>query len=241
MDIFKTLINLIFPPRCVACKKPSFKEMFESVCDDCLKSVPVRRGFRCSECGGYLPEPRPFCHPKEGFVVAAAADYKNRVIRELIHALKYKNMRHAAEPLAHIINSYLEKSRSEIIKLRPSKQEKGTICMPLPLSPKRQKERTFNQSSLLACLVFKSRPIKEGILLKTKNIKPQTECDNYEERALNIAGAFEVAEPEFIKGKGIILIDDVYTSGATAREAVNSLKNAGAKRVLVLVAAKTGN
>lgn len=241
MNVFNYLINLIFPPRCVACRKPSFNEKFETVCDSCLKSIPIHNGLRCSECNRHLTKPKLPCHSKKGFIIAGAADYKNQVVRELIHALKYKNIKKAAEPLAYIINLYLIKSGLKDKSAQSDKKRQKAICIPLPISLERQKERGFNQSSLLASLVLENNPIKKEVLLKNKNTKPQIECESYVERAINTSGSFVVIKPEEVKGKNIILVDDVYTSGATAREAVKILKMAGVKKVMVLVVARAGN
>ena len=83
-------------------------------------------------------------------------------------------------------------------------------------------------------------PLVKNCLLKNKNALPQMEIENREERTKNIADSFFVKNPELIKRKNILLIDDIVTSGSTLREAAKILKSAGAKKIIAITAAKAG-
>jgi len=113
--------------------------------------------------------------------------------------------------------------------------------VPLPLHPSREKERGFNQSELLAEIISKTfnLPLEKNILIRAKNTRAQAELTDWEERQANLQNAFTVADPENLKGKNIILVDDVYTSGATMSAAAETLHKAGAKKIIGLVLAKT--
>jgi len=113
--------------------------------------------------------------------------------------------------------------------------------IPLPLHPSREKERGFNQSELLAEIISKTfnLPLEKNILIRAKNTRAQAELTDWEERQANLQNAFTVANPENLKGKNIILVDDVYTSGATMSAAAETLRASGAKKIIGLVLAKT--
>ena len=111
--------------------------------------------------------------------------------------------------------------------------------MPIPLHITRQRQRGFNQSEVLAAIVAKylELPLVKA-LKRIKKTKPQIDLPQ-ELRAQNIKGAFLVEERvHALKGKSVILVDDVYTTGATMKEAAKILKRAGAKEVTGLVIAK---
>ncbi len=117
----------------------------------------------------------------------------------------------------------------------------GFIALPIPLYLDRLKERGFNQSELIAEIFCR----KTNVALKTDNLKRikatknQAELKNAEERKENIENCFELARPEEIKNKNIVLIDDVFTTGSTVGEAVKTLKKAGANKIIAFVFAKT--
>jgi ComF family protein len=118
---------------------------------------------------------------------------------------------------------------------------KNFVVIPLPLHKNRKRIRGFNQAELIAVgfisAVSSSRLILEpNLLVRTKNTKPQVELSG-EERRQNIVGAFAVSDPNVVKNKTILLVDDVKTTGATLEEAARVLKEAGAKRVWAMTAA----
>ncbi|MCK4431899.1 MAG: ComF family protein, partial [Candidatus Aminicenantes bacterium] len=111
--------------------------------------------------------------------------------------------------------------------------------VPVPLHPKRKKQRGFNQAFIIAkeLAMLKGIKLVEGQLVKLKNILPQTSL-KAEDRQKNVKGAFGIKEREKIEGKIILLVDDVYTTGSTIRECSSVLKNAGAKDVRALTLAR---
>lgn len=113
------------------------------------------------------------------------------------------------------------------------------MIIPVPLHKKRKKERGFNQAQSIAeeLARLKSIEMEEGVLIKVKNVPPQTLLE-IEEREKNISGAFRVVREEKIKGKTVLLVDDVYTTGSTVRECSLALRKAGAKEVRALTLAQ---
>lgn len=114
------------------------------------------------------------------------------------------------------------------------------MVIPIPLSPRQLKARSFNQAQLLAQVLRKSLGLPEGkdLLLKVKETKEQVKLSRAE-RLSNLQGAFVVSQPEILKDKKVLLVDDVYTTGATAGECTFSLLAAGAREVLVATVASS--
>ena len=115
----------------------------------------------------------------------------------------------------------------------------GTVLCPIPLHKRKLKWRGFNQAEEIAKHLSEalSIPLYSDILVKTKNTTPQVELEGIERR-INMLGVFEVKSRERVQNKNILLVDDVYTTGATMREAQKVLQQAGAKQVTALVVAR---
>ncbi len=231
-QIFKKIISIVFPSKCIVCGK-KLEEENTVICKSCFSKIEINNCLYCPKCGKRLYELKKRCHPETKFILAATASYKNEAVRKLIHFLKYKNFIGAKKPLAQILKLYLEKI---------SLEELPNIIIPMPLYKAKENKRGFNQNEILAGELentFANFKIEKGVLFKIKNTKSQTECKDFESREKNISGSFIVKNPDTIKGKNLIIMDDVFTSGATMKEAVKKLKEAGAKKVIGLVIAKT--
>jgi ComF family protein len=115
------------------------------------------------------------------------------------------------------------------------------VIIPVPLYPSRLRERGFNQSLVLGRILgrFLHKPVVIKGLRRTRNTVPQVELD-HAQREKNVRGAFEVGDSQEIKGKSVLLVDDVFTTGATVNECTKVLKKAGAGQVYVLTLARVG-
>jgi ComF family protein len=111
------------------------------------------------------------------------------------------------------------------------------LAVPVPLHTRRLKQRGFNQSLFLA-QAFPDLPLERDALVRMRHTRPQVGL-NPKERRDNVKGAFEVALPERIRGKRVLLIDDLFTTGATVLECARVLRRAGAAQVEVLTVART--
>ena len=113
------------------------------------------------------------------------------------------------------------------------------IIIPVPISKKRKKERGYNQSLLIARKISSKEKIKLGdkVISKVKNNNTQSKL-NKEERAENVKNVYKITSNKEIINKNILLIDDIYTTGATLNECSRMLKQAGAKKIDVLTIAK---
>ncbi len=110
------------------------------------------------------------------------------------------------------------------------------LFIPVPLHPKRLKQRGFNQALFLA-KAFPQVPLGREAVVRVRHTVPQVELKPKERRD-NVKGAFAVPDPALVKGKNVLLLDDVYTTGSTVRECAKVLRRAGARQVEVLTVAR---
>jgi ComF family protein len=133
----------------------------------------------------------------------------------------------------------LAKFAYQALKEEEGLWQKVDALVPVPIHPKRKRRRGFNQAQAIAEELEKIKGLKvaKGILVKVKNVPAQTSLEA-EDREKNVIGAFRVAKEDHVKGKRLLLIDDVYTTGATIRECSRVLKKAGAKEVNAITLAQ---
>lgn len=119
---------------------------------------------------------------------------------------------------------------------------KDWIMVPVPLHAKRERERGFNQSALFSAALARHTPFRDipiaPALWRMRHTETQTERPDYAARRENVKNCFAVPDPATVRGKKILLIDDVATSGATFDEATRVFKAAGAAHIAALVFAK---
>ncbi len=202
------ILDILFPPACVGCGKG--------------------RKFLCVACVENAT-PAEDSYDENIFAVF---NYHDRAIRRAIWRLKYKGTREIAQALGRALADQLK----EIISEQDLYYGFGEpTVIPVPLSPARSRARGYNQAELLAQEV--GLPILSDVLIKIKDTPTQVSKKVRQERLKNLEGAFQISDPEKIKDKNIILIDDVTTTGATFSECSRVLKSAGARRVISLALA----
>ncbi len=142
-------------------------------------------------------------------------------IRQAIHGLKYNNLRALALPLGELLFDYMKENPPP-----------GEAVVPVPLHSKRLRERGYNQSALLAKELGKLAmlPVVEDCLVRQKPTASQAKTASLGDRQKNVAGAFRCRDSR-LKDKKVIVIDDVFTSGATLNACAQALKAAGAVSV----------
>lgn len=219
-------IDSFFPRRCVGCGKVG-----SFLCPDCHRNLPKLLPPLCPKCG--KPQASgivcPSCRQRQTQIDGIRSPFRfEEVIRQAIHQLKYHNLRAISPCLAELLADYLQ-----------SNPLPGEVIIPVPLHPRRLKERGYNQSSLLARELGKltNLPVIQGCLIRIKAARPQVKAPNIEERRRNVARAF-VCRNGGVSGKQIILIDDVCTSGATLESCASALKSKGATSVWGLTLAR---
>lgn len=167
--------------------------------------------------------------------------YKDEDIKNIIWNIKYKNDKKAIKKIAAILHPYLV----EIIADKNMfYNDKNFILIPMPISRRRFIERGFNQTEKICEAIRKidknnSFFIQNNILKKKFHTKSQTKTKNKKEREENLKGSFKIANKNYIKGRNIILLDDVTTTGTTIKEASKTLKNSGAKNVFPIAIARS--
>lgn len=220
-------LNLIFPPRCLNCHAIT-KE--GAICDFCFQQISPHHTFYCGECRARLIQISKTCHPKFPYILGAASNYEEPAIKNLIQGLKFRSVEEAAKPLGQLIINYAHEVSVPI---------KNAVILPIPLSKKRERQRGFNQSTLIAKFFAdcSSLPLVTDCLIRVRHSSPQSELKNYEERRQNVKNCFAIQNSELIQGKNVILVDDVVTSGATLKEAAIMLKMAGARKIIALTVA----
>jgi competence protein ComFC len=219
-------LDIFFPQWCIGCGKEG-----EFICDSCRRSLPRIMPPLCPRCG------RP---QTSGILCSSCVSWQAKingirspfrfdgVIRQAIHQLKYRNLRTLAQPLAGLLQDYLATNPLS-----------GEVLVPVPLHQKRLRERGYNQSRQLARELGKliSLPVVDDCLIRHRLASPQTRAVTVEERRRNVADAFSCRDGR-LKGKQVLLVDDVSTSGATLDAGATVLKAAGAASVWGLVVAR---
>jgi ComF family protein len=171
--------------------------------------------------------------------IHARFSYRDPLVREAIWQMKYRGNPRIARLLAATVGDEIIAMAAETVELQGGKP---LLLVPLPLSRERKAERGFNQCEMLAEAVMKIAgegllEYRPDVLKKVRHTKTQTSIRKKKDRLENLAGCFAVAKPEAAKGRRVVLLDDVATTGATLSEARKALKAAGAKGVEARVVA----
>lgn len=159
---------------------------------------------------------------------------KGGYLQDLLHKLKYHRLTGVGEDLGKILGNEFKKT-----SLVKSLEEKVEI-LPVPLHHKKKRKRGFNQAFFIAkgmADVTGFNIIELGIVTRVKDTQTQTGF-SLGKRRQNIANAFKVEFPERIKGKTILIVDDVFTTGATAFELVQELQKANVRKILIATVAQ---
>ncbi len=233
-------LDLLYPPLCRGCGAKLLEHDGRNFCNACWNQIATIRDPICLYCGcpleEFLPEGRfcPRC-PDDTKVydrAASVARYEG-VLRDAIHWFKHRYKKGLGESLGKLmLQGFQERYQGQPLD----------AVVPVPLHWLRQRMREFNQARILAEPLARDRGIEllEGALLRIRYTTPQMKIRSYHRRKRNIAGAFQAAQPERIRGKKILLVDDLYTSGSTIVECSRVLKAAGAEKVFVMTLARAG-
>ena len=211
--------------RCNICEEEIFEEGY--FCKDCLEKLPFNNDKICLHCGRKVIDTEEYCTTCKNTIVSidlgrSAFDYKDD-IRELIHAFKYDNKKYLAKVFASYLAPLLFMNFSD-----------ANFITYVSMTKKAEDIRGYNQSKELAEEVSKivNLPVI-NVTEKKEDIKEQKKL-NRQERLVNIKNAFKIINKKEVKGKNVILIDDVTTTGATAEAIASKLKNAGANKAYLL-------
>ena len=237
--ILDSLLNLIYPERCFICAAPVARRHECSVCANCwtramsLKIAPPR----CASCG--LPF-QSFQDTSEylcgncilripPYAGARSFGYYTGELSRMIQGLKFQGRRNVAGLLAPLLTSTFFENWG---------REDFNLLVPVPLHPRRKRERGFNQSEVLTRLLARQLAVPWiPALIRVRPTVPQVGLTE-SQRQENVRKAFRCRNPRQISKSRVLLIDDVMTTGATVASAAQALRDAGALRVSVLTVAR---
>jgi ComF family protein len=230
-DLWSGALDLVFAPVCVSCREPiDTADPERIVCRLCwLKCRPLPVA-KCPRCWTPLPWDReisPTCDSCRAWPAAVRAIRSAFAIgdvpRRLVHALKYRGWEAAAVPMA---------ARMARMEFPADVEREAGIVVPVPTSTARRRERGYNQAELLAreLAARTGRTLDARLLARTRATATQTALHPGERRA-NVARAFAVPQglAAELRGEHVMVVDDVWTTGATALACVDALLEAGAR------------
>lgn len=221
------LLDLLFPKRCVTCGK-----FGEYICKDCFSKIEYVEKPVCAVCQRQAVGGRthPGCQSRSGLDGLMVACRYSGPVKAAIAKVKYKWVFDIGSILADLLVSNLWRFSL------PS----DYVLVPIPLHRRRKNWRGFNQAQLLVGFLGRKFKVEVfDLLMRIADTKSQVGLDK-KQRRQNLRGAFAFKKgvvPSVIVGKSLILVDDVYTSGATIMEAAKVLKKAGAKNVWAMTVA----
>lgn len=215
------LEHFAFPQLCPGCGVHAPRERL--LCDACRALIPRLAFALCARCLARATEPVG-CNRHPGHAVWAAWVYDERAAL-IVQALKYGERPDLARALA-----------GELARALPP-ASRPDLVLPVPLHPARRRERGYNQAELLAQALSGALGVAciEGVLERVRATRPQARLGPRSRRD-NVAGAFRVRRPEWLKERNIVLVDDVITTGATFEAALDALRAAGARAAGVALA-----
>ena len=231
-DIFESAIVFLYPAECRVCEDFLGVASIPYICASCWQDIQFIEPPWCDICG--TPGVIGLCDecaispPRYGKLRAIAFYHKS--LQQAIQLFKFEKKRGFAQHLIQLINAHI-----------PSDCNVASydFVLPIPIHKKRLRERGFNQAALLADGIAKAEdiPVLADTLVRKRYTAAQSSLDR-EARQQNIFGAFEVRNPDLIRGKRLLIIDDVFTTGATIREAVSELWTADPAEIDILTLAR---
>lgn len=204
------LLDILFPTKCINCRTKN-----QILCDYCISFI--KQAERETERN-----------------ITAVFDYRDPVIKKAIWELKYHNKRYLGKKLGELLYEYLIEDISELKIEVPGR---SIYVIPVPISNKKNKFRGYNQAYAIARGFCDSASkgtfeLKNKIVFKKIDTIPQAKITNRKRRLENIKNVFGIKNEKIIKGRTIIIIDDVTTTGGTISEIMKILKSSGAKKVI---------
>ncbi len=219
MPFLNTILNIIFPINCISCRAGG-----SDLCMACLEAAPT-------------------AERETDKWIFSLYDYRHPPTKKALWLLKYKGKKRLAESFAEVLYGRIIEELSDLSAMQ---NFRDAVLIPIPLSPKRYRERGYNQAELICRELIKidkgiNFQLKNNILIKPKETEHQARIENRSARLKNIIGSFAIKNDkqgmESVKNRNIILIDDITTTGSTLNEAKKTLKKAGAKKIIAFTVA----
>ncbi|MFC1576656.1 LptF/LptG family permease [Candidatus Omnitrophota bacterium] len=234
ISLFTFVLNdRLLPPACYVCEKNCSSKY--GLCDECLSEIRHIPPPYCPKCGIHLNNNDPLCKEcatkKSPLERSWSSAYYKDSLKKCIHLFKYKGLSGLTGVLSDTMVDFARKNRIH---------DKVDLIVPVPLSPAKKRERTYNHAEVLAHSLSKnlSLPLDAGSLKKVRWTKSQSALDK-EARSKNVRDSFRAVKNDSFRGKNVLLIDDVYTTGSTINECARVLIEAGAGSVFSLTLARS--
>ena len=204
------LLDMLFPTKCVGCAKND-----QVLCNVCISKIRLAERETDKD-------------------ILAVFDYRDEIIKKAIWELKYHHKRYLGEKLGHLL---YESMIEELGNMKTYVAGRSIFVVPVPISNKKTRLRGYNQALAIAKGFCNSTPqrafeIKNNIVFKKVDTLPQAKITNRKRRLENVRGVFGIKNSEIVKGRTVIVIDDVTTTGGTINEVMKILKKSGAKKVI---------
>jgi ComF family protein len=230
----RSALDLLFPPLCTSCRIPVSEPY--SLCAECWRAIAFLDGPCCVQCGypfDFDPGPGTRCaaclaRPPAFDTARAVMRYDDKS-RDLILAFKRADRLDLVPAFAN----WLVRAGRTLL-------DETDLIVPVPLHRSRLWQRRYNQSALLAQELSRrtGRPADPFLLARVRRTPSQGEMRSAKARRRNVLGAFRVVNQPLLSGKTVLLIDDVYTTGATLEACARALKRAKVQRIFVLTLAR---
>lgn len=226
--------KLIFPPRCAVCAEVLTTQEWDGfLCAACAKEIPYLSAGKCLFCGTQTDD-GGFCEAcLRTFAFSSVCGvFAYKTVRKAIHLYKYDGGKRLSVGMGTLMADYLKARQKPLL-------EQTDLLLSVPLHPKKEKRRGFDQTELL-CLQIAAQTgleYRKNILKRTRNTAAQSGLSP-EERKRNLKDAFEVTAD--VRGKRILLVDDIFTTGTTCHECAKVLLRAGAEQVAVCALSVAG-
>ena len=242
-DLLRNIFSVLFPSDCRLCRTPLNTISRIPVCAECLAAIQPVCEPQCVVCGDLLSGAQLLvgdgrcrnCRDFEPeFARAVAFGEYEGGLRDLIHLLKYESV----TPVASVLGGMLAHAIEELL---PGSRDSVPLIVPVPLHKSKRGARGFNQAELIARAAVKRLPkqveLADEVLVRQRATISQVGLTR-EQRIENMRDAFRVRDRKQVRGRFVILVDDVMTTGTTLSECARVLKKAGAERVLAATVAR---
>jgi ComF family protein len=237
--LINATLALVYPMGCVVCAQSVESRKDGIICDECWRKTRIFKGreVACHKCGALAQNDiareiatKIFCRrcDEDAFDNARAVGVYEGALRASILSLKIKP--YISPRLAELL---FDAQRREPLN-------KATQIVPVPLHEERLKERSFNQAAILANTLSKKTklPVNEHCVARVIHTEKHRSGMDAKARRESVEGAFKVLSSRLVKGEKILLVDDVFTTGATVSSCAKALKEAGVGEVFVLTVAR---
>lgn len=240
MKIFEYLLDFIYPKKCIFCGEAvPFGYNGTCVCNSCRKNIPYIKENTCRKCG-IENKTRPgfdYCERCLNTIFSfrrAYAVFNYKDTEKAIKKFKYDKVKYLGLGFALLMKDYIDNVNSEVI-------DNIDLIVPVPISEAKKAERGFNHMDIIAheLSVLVNIPCDDENVIRIKDTVPQSSL-KFSERADNVKNAFRVVNKPALKGKRILLVDDVLTSGSTLNECAKEMIKSGAKEVTVFTVSIAG-